>query len=213
MKEGGQDGKVTSYGLRLSDLEALKSEQSMDSVEMIGAINSIKQTGNLQHQLIEAISLGYKVPKIEYKEVFHVILDNPLFDEGTGQRIDRGPVVQKFSKAAFRLSDENGGFMAKIAVILHNPIKASEFEKNPEGFEYDEKENTNILSVEAEIKAEELASENEILKQELRKMKQEKEATNIEEKKITSTELTEEDLEKILAEEEATEKGKEAKNV
>lgn len=213
--EGGQDGKVTSYGLTLSELESLKSNQGLDAVEMVNAINAIKQTGSLKHKLIEDIANGYQVPAVEFKEVFHVILDNPLFDEGSGERIDRGPVVQKFSKAAFKLADDNGGFMAKIAVILHNPIKAVELENNTESASISEEaeENAKLLSVEAEIKAEKLANENESLKQELQKMKEEKEAAKNAEKN-PGDELTEEDLEKILAEEEANfEKGKEANNV
>lgn len=227
--EGGQDGKVTSYGLTLSEMESLKSDQGLGAVEMINAVNAIKQTGDHKHKLIEDIAKGYQVPVVEFKQVFHVILENPLFNEGSGERVDRGPVVQKFSKAAFKLADDNGGFMAKIAIILHNPIRAVELANNPQDvngdFEREEKEeeNAKLLSVEAEIKAEELANENESLKQELQKMKEEKEATltvsgdeilsakNVE--KNPGDELTEEDLEKILAEEESNEKGKEAKNV
>lgn len=217
MYEGEQNARA-SYGITLSELSKLRVDQSMSSVEMVLAVNNIKQTGDKRHELVEKLAEGYKVAKVEFTEVFHIILDNPLFDENSGDRIDRGPVVQKFSKAAFALSEKNGGFMSKLSFILHNPFQAELLLKNPQEVKVEVKEVEKAISAAAELKAEELAIENQILKEQIEKMNEVQKDLQDEiqeaksEEVLKSEEDLDDELDKFLKEEEKKNKGKEAKN-
>ena len=215
MNTGEQGSPKVSYGKTLADLEVLRKQQNHGTVEMVPARNGIPMTGLPQHKMVEELASGYMVPKAEESHVYHIILDNPLYDENGGHRIDRGPSVQKFNKAAYDLAQKNGGFMAKKFYILHDPERA---EESVEGLSPKQEESSNIISTEAEVKAEQLATENQIL--ESQNKDKDKEIEELKQRLLESNELSqdseapelkddEDDLDVLIDE---LEEGKETKN-
>ncbi len=218
MKAGETESPMGSYGMTLAEIAALNKKQNLDLVEMVPARNKIPITGDPKHKMLEDIVQGYKVPAVEEKHVYHIILDNPLHDENTGDRIDRGPSVQKFSMAAHDLAQKHGGYMAKKSYILHDPTLS----KEPEGVERIfplelEKAATDKIGSEAQVKAEELATENVILGEELagkneeiEKLKQQLlEAEELKAEPTADLEEGEDDLDNLIDE---LEEGKETAN-
>lgn len=126
MKNVGEDDKVMPSGMSLNELRELQQQQNRGEQPMVDAVNSIKQTGERKHAEVEKIAKGYKVPKVEYLNTFHIIMQNPLHDQETGERKDNGANVQRYSLLAFKQAEKMGGVRAKIATIVHDPIRANQ---------------------------------------------------------------------------------------
>lgn len=128
MENQGERRVVGAHGLSAADLIELQHNQNFGSVNMIDAVNDIKITGEPRNKGIEEIAKDYQVPECEYESIYHVIMSTPKFNEGTGEREDRGEIVQKFSKEAMKLAIDKHKRASRI-VILHDPSRTKPLKK------------------------------------------------------------------------------------
>lgn len=107
------------YGLTHAQLESLRKLQTRGEVKLVPAVGEDND---------------YEVPEHDFLYVYHVETQNPVYSRTTGQREDRGAVVQQYNVAAFKHMEKNGGFRGMEVVILHNPELAQQYvaQKNAE---------------------------------------------------------------------------------
>ena len=110
----GASDLPASYGLTNSQLEAVRRAQVRGLVEMVPAIGADSE---------------YEVPAAEFLFVYHVSTESPLYDQKSGERLDRGKTIKKFNEAAFKLVEDSGGFRGQKVEILHDPTRAQEWER------------------------------------------------------------------------------------
>jgi len=181
MENVGENGqRIASYDMTLEEQRQLKHRQNHGTVEMVPALNSIKQTGNIKLQAMERLARNYMVPAHDYKHAYYVILENPLHDEQTGERIDRGPTVQVFSKAAFKQIVESDNKLALRVTILHDPTRIG-MKTLPEELESEQfktelqqkKSNSEGEVIKANEARDNAILEKEVAEEELKKLKEE----------------------------------------
>lgn len=99
-----------SYGLDFEGLVALKEAQNVGKQEMVRC--------NLDER--------FMLQKVEAPHCVKVLVEEPLFDEKTGQRLDAGPSVKIFNLPAWRMLKEQNFRIAQKVTIIHDPIKYRE---------------------------------------------------------------------------------------